>query len=61
MKPDLRRRSAAAALLAAIRGCPGRRAEIGGILRIPAVDSPASMSIHEESAIIAERAMMGIF
>jgi peptide/nickel transport system substrate-binding protein len=33
----------------------------GGILRIPVFDSPASVSIHEESAVIAERAIMGVF
>src|SRR5271169_4774688 len=33
----------------------------GGILRIPVFDSPASMSIHEESAVLADRAMMGVF
>ena len=33
----------------------------GGVLRIPVFDNPASMSIHEESAVLAERAMMGVF
>ena len=33
----------------------------GGILRLFTVDSPASMSIHEEATIIAERPMMGVF
>src|SRR5215470_7563993 len=33
----------------------------GGILRMFTVDSPASMSIHEEATIIAERPMMGVF
>src|SRR6266481_951150 len=46
------------ALLAAAAAFAQRQ---GGVLRIPVFDSPASMSIHEESAIIAERAMMGIF
>ena len=33
----------------------------GGILRIGQYDSPASMSIHEESSNTAEGPMMGVF
>ena len=33
----------------------------GGILRVWLLDSPASMSIHEEATIVAERPMMGVF
>ena len=33
----------------------------GGILRFPVFDNPASMSIHEESAVLAQRAMMAVF
>src|ERR1700745_1054156 len=33
----------------------------GGILKEYLVDSPASMSIHEESTVVAERPMMGVF
>src|SRR6478752_125439 len=33
----------------------------GGILKIPHGDSPASMSIHEESTIVAEGPMMAVF
>src|SRR3981189_1743162 len=33
----------------------------GGILKIPHGDSPASMSIHEESTIVSEGAMMAVF
>jgi peptide/nickel transport system substrate-binding protein len=33
----------------------------GGILKMYSVDSPASMSIHEEATIVAERPMMGVF
>jgi len=52
--------AAASALLIAISGCGTAFAQKpGGILRMPCRDGPASMSIHEESAIIAERAMMG--
>jgi peptide/nickel transport system substrate-binding protein len=35
--------------------------EKGGILREYMVDSPASMSIHEESTVVSERPMMGVF
>jgi len=31
----------------------------GGILKIYMLDSPASMSIHEEATVVAERPMMG--
>src|SRR5216684_7822167 len=33
----------------------------GGILREYMIDSPASMSIHEETTVVAERPMMGVF
>src|SRR5437870_5420830 len=33
----------------------------GGILRLYMIDSPASMSIHEESTVVSERPMMGVF
>ena len=33
----------------------------GGILKIYMLDSPASMSIHEETTVVAERPMMGVF
>src|ERR1041385_628538 len=32
----------------------------GGILREYIIDSPASMSIHEETTVVAERPMMGV-
>src|SRR5260370_7081179 len=32
----------------------------GGILRQYMIDSPASMSIHEETTVMAERPMMGV-
>lgn len=54
--------TAACALLIAVLGAGrGLAQKQGGVLRIPAADSPASMSMHEESAIMAERAMMGVF
>ena len=33
----------------------------GGVLRTPVFDNPASMSIHEESAVLAERSVMAVF
>src|SRR6266480_2919674 len=33
----------------------------GGILKLYTIDSPASMSIHEEATVFAERPMMGVF
>ena len=35
--------------------------EQGGILRVPHFDSPASMSLHEESTIAANGPLMGVF
>src|SRR6185312_5080886 len=33
----------------------------GGILRQHIIDSPSSMSIHEETTVVAERPMMAVF
>jgi peptide/nickel transport system substrate-binding protein len=33
----------------------------GGILKIYMLDSPASMSIHEEATVVAERPVIGVF
>src|SRR5438067_5752093 len=33
----------------------------GGVLKMPHGDSPASMSIHEESTIVAEGPIMAVF
>ena len=33
----------------------------GDILKIYMLDSPASMSIHEEATVVAQRPMMGVF
>ncbi len=40
---------------------PATAQKQGGILRQHIVDSPASMSIHEETTVVAERPMMGVF
>ncbi len=52
----------AAALLAATLGpAPAVAQKSGGILRLPGITSPASMSIHEESTIATLGPMMGVF
>jgi peptide/nickel transport system substrate-binding protein len=62
MRRDLRSFAAATALVMAIAGAaPALAQKSGGILRIPALDSPASMSIHEESTIAVLGPMMGVF
>jgi peptide/nickel transport system substrate-binding protein len=49
----------AVALLAG--AAPALAQKSGGILRMPAITSPASMSIHEESTIATLGPMMGVF
>src|SRR5499427_2600513 len=62
MRRDLRSLSATALLLTAVAGPQaGWAQKSGGILRIPHLDSPASMSIHEESTIATLAPMMGVF
>ena len=62
MKTDLRALVAAGALLAAIAACgPAFAQKQGGILRVPHFDSPASMSLLEESTVAVNRPMMGVF
>src|SRR6478672_9452722 len=53
---------AAAGMLAIglIIAAPATAQKRGGILRQYIVDSPASMSIHEETTVVAERPMMGV-
>jgi peptide/nickel transport system substrate-binding protein len=62
MRRNLRSFTAAVLLLMAIVGAaPASAQKSGGILRIPHLDSPASMSIHEESTISSLAPMMGVF
>jgi peptide/nickel transport system substrate-binding protein len=62
MTLQLRAAATAGALLITISGGGTAAAQKpGGVLRIPIFDNPATMSIHEESAIAAERAMMAVF
>src|SRR5437867_795442 len=51
----------AAVLLASLGGGPALAQKSGGVLRLPAITSPASMSIHEESTIATLGPMMGVF
>jgi peptide/nickel transport system substrate-binding protein len=46
---------------ASIAAAPVMAQKHGGILREYMIDSPASMSIHEESTVVSERPMMGVF
>ncbi len=62
MKRGLRALAAAGALLAASAAAnPAVAQKQGGIIKIGQFDSPASMSIHEESSNTAEGPMMGVF
>jgi len=62
MTRHLRSLAAAAGMLTALAAAPAAVAQKqGGILRIYMIDSPASMSIHEESTVVAERPVMGVF
>jgi peptide/nickel transport system substrate-binding protein len=55
-------RFAAAWFVIALSAAPAALAQKqGGILRSHMLDSPASMSIHEESTVYAERPAMGAF
>src|SRR5436189_6087343 len=51
----------AALLIASLGAGPAVAQKQGGILRLPLITSPASMSIHEESTIAALGPMMGVF
>src|SRR6202521_2675674 len=62
MRRDLHVLAAAGALLLALSLADAALAQKqGGILKMYSPDSPASMSIHEESTVFAEGPMMGVF
>jgi len=62
MGPRLRAAVARGLIMIALAGSSTASAQKpGGILRVPISNSPASMSVHEESAVAAARAMMGVF
>src|SRR6201981_1896890 len=61
MARHLRNCAAAAGLLIALSAAPAALAQKeGGALRQYIIDSPASMSIHEETTVVAERPMMAV-
>ena len=61
MSRNLRGSALAAGLLIALSAAPVALAQkSGGILRQYIIDSPASMSIHEETTVVAERPMMAV-
>ena len=62
MGPRLRAAVARGLIMIALAGSATASAQKpGGILRVPISNSPASMSVHEESAVAAARAMMRVF
>jgi peptide/nickel transport system substrate-binding protein len=61
MRGVLTRRIAAAAVAVAITAAPAAAQKSGGILRMSAAASPASLSIHEESTAFGQGPMMGVF
>src|ERR1700722_661188 len=56
-----RRAAASALVVLALSSGAAAAQKSGGILKVPHGDSPASMSIHEESTIVAEGPMMAVF
>src|SRR5215469_17721242 len=61
MKRGLRVLAAAGSLLLASSADAAFAQKQGGILKIGHFDSPASMSMHEESTAAVNRPMMGVF
>jgi len=62
MKRKIRAFVASGGLLIALSAAdPALSEKSGGILRVHALDSPPSMSIHEEVDAVPARAMMGVF
>ena len=62
MNADRRMLAAAGGLLAAMAVAdPASAQKQGGVLTAYSLDSPASMSIHEEATVFAQRPMMGVF
>jgi len=62
MTRSLGRITGVGAWLGAMLGSrPSSARELGGILQVHALDSPPSMSMHEEVDAVPARAMMGVF
>jgi hypothetical protein len=61
MKRALRVLAAASGLLIVCSVHPTLAQKPGGVLRVPHFNSPASMSLLEESTVAVNRPMMGVF
>ena len=61
MTVNLRGLAAGALLMAMSGATPALAQKPGGILRQYMIDSPASMSIHEEATPVATRPVMAVF
>ena len=61
MYRSLRAFTAAALVASAFGIVPSFAQKSGGILRVHAIDSPPSLSMHEEIDAVPARAMMGVF
>ena len=62
MKRNIRALATSGPLIAAVLVAgPAFAQKPGGILKIYMLDSPASMSIHEEATVVAQRPIMGVF
>ena len=61
MTVNLRGVAVGALLIAMLAATPALAQKQGGILRQYMIDSPASMSIHEEATPVATRPMMAVF
>src|SRR3954471_13583072 len=62
MRRELHIIAAGAGLLLGIAdGDPALAQKAGGVLKSYSIDSPASMSIHEEVTVFAVRPVMGVF
>ena len=61
MHRSLRAFTAAALVVSAFGIVPSFAQKSGGILRVHAIDSPPSLSMHEEIDAVPARAMMGVF
>src|SRR6516162_7015744 len=57
----IRRTAVAGALAVVLSSGTAAAQKPGGILKMYSLDSPASMSIHEEITVYAEGPMMGVF
>jgi len=53
--------STGALLFALSAGAPSFAQKSGGVLHVHALDSPPSLSMHEEVDAVPARAMMGVF